>query len=42
MDLLIDPIEELLKRYRSEDKIIEIDQEARDREIKAINDELAE
>lgn len=42
MDVLTDPIEELINRYRSEDKIIEIDQTVRDNEIKAINEEMAD
>lgn len=42
MDLLKNPIKELLNRYRSENKIIEIDQNARDKEIRAINDEMAQ
>lgn len=42
MVMLTDPIEKLLERYRSEDKIIKIDQSVRDNEIKAINDEMAD
>lgn len=42
MDVLTDPIEKLIKRYRSENKIIEVDQAARDKEIMAINEEMAD
>jgi len=42
MDVLKNPIEELIKRYRPENKIIEIDQTARANEIKAIDDEMAD
>ena len=42
MDMLNNPIEELLERYRTEEKTIVIDQEVREKEIKAINDEMAE
>lgn len=42
MDVLTDSTEELINRYRSENKIIKIDQTIRDNEIKAINEEMVD
>lgn len=41
-DMLIDPTQELIEKYRKEGKIIEIDKVSRSKEIKAINDFMDE
>lgn len=42
MDLLKNPIEEMLKRYESEGKVITPDPVARDKAIAEINEKMAE